>query len=172
MIPPFPHSQSHPWTPSAPYPAASARACASLPWSRCALSLAASHDASAQTARKPSPYEMRLEGPPIESGPDDPKAPAYLDRIGSREDFMRLARVYNPGTPLEMPHLIFVIDRRQANRIYYINTPRYVLHEVRPPRGPGAQAGQGHADLAVQGSQAPLPVRHAELAARPARLHL
>ena len=28
-----------------------------------------------------------------------------------------------------MPHLIFVIDRRQANRIYYINTPRYVLHE-------------------------------------------
>lgn len=95
----------------------------------CALSLAASHDASAQTARKPSPYEMRLEGPPIESGPDDPKAPAYLDRIGSREDFMRLARVYNPGTPLEMPHLIFVIDRRQANRIYYINTPRYVLHE-------------------------------------------
>ena len=42
---------------------------------------------------------------------------------------MRLARVYNPGTPLEMPHLIFVIDRRQANRIYYINTPRYVLHE-------------------------------------------
>ena len=75
--------------------AASARACASLP-GRCALSLAASHDASAQTARKPSPYEMRLEGPPIESGPDDPKAPAYLDRIGSREDFMRLARVYNP----------------------------------------------------------------------------
>lgn len=44
----------------------------------CALSLAASHDASAQTARKPSPYELRLEGPPIESGPDDPKAPAYL----------------------------------------------------------------------------------------------
>ena len=43
---------------------------------------------------------------------------------------------------------------------------------VRAPRGPGAQAGQGHADLAVQGSQAPLPVRHAELAARPARLYL
>lgn len=81
----------------------------------------------AQTARKPSPYEYRpdLAAPAANSS----QAPAHLPRISSRDDFMRLARVYNPGTPLEMPHLIFTIDRRDPARIYYINTPRFELHE-------------------------------------------
>ncbi|MEG0183707.1 MAG: PEP/pyruvate-binding domain-containing protein [Stenotrophomonas sp.] len=81
----------------------------------------------AQTARKPSPYEYRQSTeqppPPPSAGPD------ALARIDSREQFMQLARVYNAGTPLEMPHLIFVIDRHDAGRIYYINTPRHALHE-------------------------------------------
>jgi len=84
--------------------------------------------APAQTARKPSPYEYR----PATAAPttDNAQTPAHLPRIGSRDDFMRLARVYNPGTALEMPHLIFTIDRRDPARIYYINTPRYSLHET------------------------------------------
>lgn len=83
--------------------------------------------ALAQTARKPSPYEYRQDSSaaaaPVAEGPD------YLSRIDGRAQFMQLARVYNAGTALEMPHLIFVIDRRNAARIYYINTPRIALHE-------------------------------------------
>lgn len=92
-----------------------------------ALLLAAMPTALAQTARKPSPYEARqgTTAPAI----DNAQAPAQLPRIASREDFMRLARIYNPGTPLEMPHLIFTIDRRDPARIHYINTQRYELHE-------------------------------------------
>ena len=83
--------------------------------------------ALAQTARKPSPYEAQ-QGTTA-AATDSAQTPAHLPRIASRNDFMRLARVYNPGTPLEMPHLIFTIDRRDPARIYYINTPRYELHE-------------------------------------------
>jgi hypothetical protein len=81
----------------------------------------------AQTARKPSSYEYR---PGSEIAPAQPTTgPDYLSRIDSRAQFMQLARVYNAGTALEMPHLIFVIDRKNAARIYYINTPRFDLHE-------------------------------------------
>ena len=84
--------------------------------------------AMAQTARKPSPYEYRQgsDAAPVvpTTGPD------YLSRIDNRAQFMQLARVYNAGTALEMPHLIFVIDRRPGGRVYFINTPRYALHET------------------------------------------
>ncbi|MDR6672281.1 PEP/pyruvate-binding domain-containing protein [Xanthomonas sp. 1678] len=82
--------------------------------------------ALAQTARKPSPYEYR-QGSNAAVQPT--QGPDYLSRIDSRAQFMQLARVYNAGTALEMPHLIFVIDRQHAARIYYINTPRHALHE-------------------------------------------
>lgn len=80
----------------------------------------------AQTARKPSSYEYR---PGSNAAVQPTKGPDYLSRIDSRAQFMQLARVYNAGTALEMPHLIFVIDRQHAARVYYINTPRYPLHE-------------------------------------------
>ena len=63
----------------------------------CALSLAASHDASAQTARKPSPYELRLEGPPIESGPDDPRRRLTWTASAA-------ARNFAPGARLQPRH--------------------------------------------------------------------
>jgi len=83
-------------------------------------------EALAQTARKPSPYEYRQQDA---SAPARVTGPDYLERIDSRAQFMQLARVYNTGTALEMPHLIFVIDRRNSGRIYYINTPRHALHQ-------------------------------------------
>lgn len=92
-----------------------------------AVLLATMPNALAQTARKPSSYEVR-QGTTA-AAIDNAQAPAQLARIASRDDFMRLARIYNPGTALEMPHLIFTIDRRDPARIYYINTPRYELHE-------------------------------------------
>ena len=83
--------------------------------------------ALAQTARKPSPYEHRQGSDAAPAQPNE--GPDYLSRLDSRAQFMQLARVYNAGTALEMPHLIFVIDRQDAARIYYINTPRFALHE-------------------------------------------
>ena len=91
-----------------------------------ALLLCCTAPVLAQTARKPSPYEYR-QGSDAAATPTE--GPDYLSRIDSRAQFMQLARVYNPGTALEMPHLIFVIDRQNAARIYYINTPRFALHE-------------------------------------------
>lgn len=82
--------------------------------------------ATAQTARKPSPYEVRPGSDavtPPNTGPD------FLTRIDTRAQFLQLARVYNAGTALELPHLIFVIDRENGNRIYYVNTTRHALHE-------------------------------------------
>ncbi len=89
----------------------------------------------AQTARKPSPYE---NGRPLR--PDEVEArkaedarwggPRFLAQIETRAEFDQLARVYNAGTPLEIPHVLFVIDRQRADRIYYVNTPRYALHET------------------------------------------
>ncbi|AVJ27549.1 PEP/pyruvate-binding domain-containing protein [Achromobacter spanius] len=91
--------------------------------------------AQAQTARKPSPYE---NGRPLR--PDEVEArkaedarwggPRFLEKIQTRAEFDQLARVYNAGTPLEIPHVLFVIDRQRKDRIYYLHTPRYGLHET------------------------------------------
>lgn len=88
----------------------------------------------AQTARKPSPYEnarpLSADERAAQQAEDARKAgPAYLSQIRTQAEFQQLARVYNPGTPLEIPHVLFVIDRKQHDRIYYVNTPRYSLHE-------------------------------------------
>jgi len=101
----------------------------------CMLGTAASGPAHAQTARKPSPYE---NGRPLR--PDEVEArkaedarwggPRFLGKIQTRAEFEQLARVYNAGTPLEIPHVLFVIDRQRADRIYYLHTPRYGLHET------------------------------------------
>lgn len=88
----------------------------------------------AQTARKPSLYE---NGRPLTSDERESRkaedarwgGPAFLAQVRTKEEFQQLARVYNAGTPLEIPHVLFVIDRKRANRIYYIHTPRYALHE-------------------------------------------
>ncbi len=71
------------------------------------LLLACAAPALAQTARKPSAYEHRPD-----AAQQPAEGPDYLPRIDSRAQFMQMARVYNAGTALEMPHLIFVIDRR------------------------------------------------------------
>lgn len=89
----------------------------------------------AQTARKPSPYEnaSRPLTPEERAARQAENAkyggPPYLAKITSQAEFQQLARVYNAGTPLEIPHVLFVIDRKRADRIYYIHTPRYSLHE-------------------------------------------
>lgn len=55
--------------------------------------------------------------------------PNSLPSIKTRADFDKLARVYNAETPNPLAHVLFVIDRRDNNRIYYVNSRRYTFHK-------------------------------------------
>jgi hypothetical protein len=56
-------------------------------------------------------------------------SPRSLPAIKSQADFDRLSVTYDPETPYALPHLIFVIDRKDNNRIYYVNKKRYPFHK-------------------------------------------
>jgi hypothetical protein len=51
-----------------------------------------------------------------------------LPTIRSRAEFDRLARVYT-DQPYALPHVLFVIDRKDGNKIYYVNSQRYRFHK-------------------------------------------
>src|SRR6266496_670158 len=57
------------------------------------------------------------------------ESPRSLPAIHSRAEFDSLAVEYDANTPYALPHLLFVIDRLNRNRIYYINTKRYPFHK-------------------------------------------
>ncbi|MGZ8848650.1 MAG: PEP/pyruvate-binding domain-containing protein [Pyrinomonadaceae bacterium] len=52
-----------------------------------------------------------------------------LPRLNTREEFDSLAVVYDADTPYALPHAMFVIDRKDRNRIYYVNSQRYKFHK-------------------------------------------
>src|SRR5438552_5822145 len=56
-------------------------------------------------------------------------APRSLPAIHTRDEFDSLAVEYDSKTPYALPHVLFVIDRKNGNRIYYINTKRYKFHK-------------------------------------------
>lgn len=53
----------------------------------------------------------------------------YLPAVKSRAEFDSLARSYNADTPYPLPHVLFVIDRKDKNKIYYVNAKRYTFHK-------------------------------------------
>jgi hypothetical protein len=97
-----------------------------------AVALLAAQPAAAQLARKPSYYQQQnqppAEGPAAQLVPR-PSVPSSLPALRSQGDFDQLARVYDPGTPMQLAHVLFAIDRRaKPPRMHYIDTPRYQLH--------------------------------------------
>ncbi len=56
-------------------------------------------------------------------------APRSLGAIRSQAEFNSLAVTYDQNTPYALPHLLFVIDRKDKNKIYYVNTKRYAFHK-------------------------------------------
>jgi len=62
-------------------------------------------------------------------GRKDARNPNSLERINSRADFDLLARVYYRGRFQALPHVMFVIDRRSRDRVYYVNSRRYQFHK-------------------------------------------
>jgi rifampicin phosphotransferase len=61
--------------------------------------------------------------------PEAARAPGSLDRVNSRADFDLLARVYYRGRLYALPHVMFVIDRRSRDRVYYVNSRSYQFHK-------------------------------------------
>lgn len=76
-----------------------------------------------QMARKPSPSRSGREGLKSNS------AKRFLNVIKSQADFDAVARVYNAKTPYALPHAMFVIDRSNKNKIYYVNSQTYRFHQ-------------------------------------------
>ena len=52
-----------------------------------------------------------------------------LDKINARADFDQLARIYYQGRFYALPHLMFVIDRANQGKVYYVNSKRYSFHK-------------------------------------------
>ncbi|ATA57083.1 pyruvate, phosphate dikinase [Variovorax boronicumulans] len=97
----------------------------------CAMAVAPA-PAGAQLARKPSYYQQQNqpqpEGPAAQLVPR-PAVPASLPALRSQGDFDTLARVYDAGTPMQLAHVLFAIDRQaKPARMHYIDTPRFQLH--------------------------------------------
>lgn len=78
-----------------------------------------------QMARKPS--AMREPKGAMDKKPDSPKN--SLTKITSQADFDSIGRTYHQGTPYAMPHTMFIIDRRNNNKIYYVNSQKFRFHK-------------------------------------------
>ena len=57
------------------------------------------------------------------------ESPRALSAVRSQSQFDAISRSYDPDTPYSLPHVLFVIDRKDKNRIYYVNTRRYAFHK-------------------------------------------
>jgi hypothetical protein len=55
--------------------------------------------------------------------------PKSLSVVKSQADFNSIAVVYDANTPYALPHVMFVIDRKDGNKIYYVNKKRYSFHK-------------------------------------------
>src|ERR1700748_610418 len=62
------------------------------------------------------------------SKPESSDETRSLPSIHTRAEFDRLARVYT-DQPYALPHVLFVIDRGDANKIYYVTSQRYRFHK-------------------------------------------
>jgi rifampicin phosphotransferase len=52
-----------------------------------------------------------------------------LPAIKSQADFDRISVVWDANTPYALPHVMIVIDRKDNNKIYYVNKKRYSFHK-------------------------------------------
>src|SRR5262249_25561775 len=53
----------------------------------------------------------------------------FLPSIATQADFDLMARVYNAKTPYALPHVMFVIDRADKDKIYYVNSQMFRFHQ-------------------------------------------
>jgi hypothetical protein len=63
----------------------------------------------------------------MDKKPDSPSN--SLPKISSQKDFDKIARVYHKNTTYAIPHTMFVIDRRNNNKIFYVNSQKFRFHK-------------------------------------------
>jgi len=56
-------------------------------------------------------------------------SPRSLPAITSQAQFDTISITYDANTPYALPHALFVIDRKDQTKIYYVNTKRYSFHK-------------------------------------------
>jgi hypothetical protein len=78
-----------------------------------------------QMSRKPTAMKQKSEG--LSNNPDSTKR--SLPEIKTQADFDLMARTYHQDTPFALPHAMFVIDRRNKNKIYYVNSQKFRFHK-------------------------------------------
>ncbi|HEX5601807.1 MAG TPA: PEP/pyruvate-binding domain-containing protein [Pyrinomonadaceae bacterium] len=52
-----------------------------------------------------------------------------MPAIRSQADFDKISITYDANTPYALPHVMIVIDRKDGNKIYYVNKKRYSFHK-------------------------------------------
>src|SRR6267143_7211889 len=72
---------------------------------------------------------LSLGGGVLSSAQEPAGSPRSVSAIKSRAEFDSLAVTYDPDTPYALPHVLFVIDRLNQNKIYYVNTKRFAFHK-------------------------------------------
>jgi hypothetical protein len=55
--------------------------------------------------------------------------PKSLPAVSSQAQFDTISLTYDANTPYALPHALFVIDRKDNNKIYYVNKKRYSFHK-------------------------------------------
>jgi hypothetical protein len=55
--------------------------------------------------------------------------PRSLPAVASQADFDKISVTYDANTPYALPHVMIVIDRKDGNKIYYVNKKRYSFHK-------------------------------------------
>jgi len=93
-----------------------------------ALAALLDSQALAQTSKKARSHSPNQKGSTQISRTID-AAPPSLDRISSRSDFDLLARMHYQGRFQALPHVMFAIDRRARDRVYYINSRAFQFHK-------------------------------------------
>jgi hypothetical protein len=79
----------------------------------------------AQMSRKPTP--TRAPEGVMDKSPDSKKN--SLPKIDSQAEFDSIGRTYHQNTPYALPHAMFVVDRKNNNKIYYVNSQRFKFHK-------------------------------------------
>jgi rifampicin phosphotransferase len=79
--------------------------------------------AAAQMSRKPSSARATVSA----TAPGNSKN--SIPAVKSRAAFDTIARVYHKNTPYAMPHVLFVVDRKNANKVYFVNSNRFRFHK-------------------------------------------
>lgn len=80
----------------------------------------------AQMSRKPSGAQKQFNS---YAAGKSVSAKRFLPAVKNRAEFDAMARIYHKGTPYALPHALFIIDRKDKNRIFYINSQKFRFHQ-------------------------------------------